>query len=196
MDDTKEIKIEAVEPTVASKTEATPAENNTRGERGGRNFQKRRGDRENKPKEQDPFDIKIIDVNRVTKMYKGGRRMKLSVFVVVGDRKGKVGLGIGKGDDVRSAQIKAVNNAKKNMIHVNLKGNTIPHEVLTKFKASRVLMKPASPGTGIVAGSSMRLVAEAAGISDVLGKILGADNKISNAYATVQALSLLRTSRL
>jgi small subunit ribosomal protein S5 len=194
MENSKEIQTQEVVDQKAAAALVAPAP--VHEERGGRRPFKKRDRGERAPREQDPFDIKIIDVNRVTKMYKGGRRMKLSVFVVVGDRKGKVGLGLGKGDDVRSAQTKAVNNAKKNMIHVNLKGNTIPHEVLTKYKASRVLLKPASPGTGIVAGSSMRLVAEAAGISDVLGKILGADNKITNAYATVQALSLLRTSRL
>jgi len=156
---------------------------------------KRRDDKRGE-REKDAFETKIIDIRRVTKMFKGGRRMKISVFVAVGDKKGKVGLGLGKGDDVRSAQDKAVVKAKKNMIFVQLKGNTIPHEILHKFKSSKVLLKPASPGTGIVAGSSMRLVAEVAGINDVLGKIMGADNKITNAYATVQALSLLRPTRI
>ncbi len=156
---------------------------------------KRRDDKRGE-REKDAFETKIIDIRRVTKMFKGGRRMKISVFVAVGDKKGKVGLGLGKGDDVRSAQDKAVVKAKKNMIFVQLKGNTIPHEILHKFKSSKVLLKPASPGTGIVAGSSMRLVAEVVGISDVLGKIMGADNKITNAYATVQALALLRPTRI
>ncbi|MEP7103704.1 MAG: 30S ribosomal protein S5 [Candidatus Dojkabacteria bacterium] len=157
---------------------------------------KRRDENGKKREDKDAFETKIIDVRRVTKMYKGGRRMKISVFVVVGDKKGKVGLGLGKGDDVRSAQEKAVLKAKKSMIFIKLKGNTIPHEILHKFKSARVLLKPASPGTGIIAGSSMRLVAEVAGINDVLGKIMGADNKITNAYATVQALGLLRQTRL
>lgn len=146
--------------------------------------------------DKDQFETKIIDIRRVTKMFKGGRRMKISVFIAIGDKKGKVGLGLGKGDDVRSAQEKAVSHAKKNMVFVQLKGNTIPHEIKHKFKSATVLLKPASPGTGIVAGSSMRLVAEVAGINDVLGKIMGADNKITNAYATVKALSLLRPGRI
>lgn len=129
-------------------------------------------------------------------MHQGGRRMKISVVVVVGDKKGRVGIGVGKGDDVRSAQDKATNNAKKSMIFVKLKGNTIPHETIFKYKSSRIFLKPAAPGTGIVAGSSVRQVAEVVGISDVLGKILGADNKITNAYATIYALAALRTTRL
>jgi small subunit ribosomal protein S5 len=151
---------------------------------------------EKRREDKDQMETKIIDIRRVTKMYKGGRRMKISVFLAVGDKKGRVGLGLGKGDDVKSAQEKAMTHAKKNLIFVKLKGNTIPHEVKHKYKSATVLLKPASPGTGIVAGSSMRLVAEVAGINDVLGKIMGADNKITNAYATVEALSLLRLGRL
>lgn len=152
--------------------------------------------RSDKREEKDPFDHKIIDIRRVTKMYKGGRRMKISVFVVVGDKKGKVGLGIGKGSDVRSAQEKAISRAKKSLVFVQLKGNTIPHEVKFKFRAASVLIKPASPGTGVIAGSSMRMVAEVAGIKDILGKVLGANNQITNAYATLGALQSLRLTRL
>lgn len=156
-----------------------------------------RKDRGNgKPQEKDPFEHKIIDIKRVTKMYKGGRRMKISVFVAIGDKKGRVGLGIGKGDDVRAAQDKAIATAKKNLVFVQLKGQTIPHEILTKYKAGKVLLKPAAPGTGIVAGSSVRQIVEVAGISDVLGKILGSNNKITNSYATVKALTMLRNTRL
>ena len=147
-------------------------------------------------KEKDPFDHKIIDINRVTKMYKGGRRMRISVFVAIGDKKGRVGLGLGKGSDVKAAQDKAIAKAKKNLVFVQLKGQTIPHEVLTKYKAGKVLLKPAAPGTGIVAGSSVRQIVEVAGISDVLGKILGSNNKITNSYATVKALTSLRNTRL
>lgn len=158
--------------------------------------QSRRSERGNKPQEKDPFEHKIIDINRVTKMYKGGRRMKISVFVAVGDKKGRVGLGIGKGDDVKAAQDKAIASAKKNMVFVKLKGQTIPHEVMSKYKSGRVLLKPAAPGTGIVAGSSVRQIVEVAGIGDVLGKILGSNNKITNSYATVKALTMLRNSKL
>lgn len=156
---------------------------------------KRGSDRDQK-KEKDPFEHKIIKVRRVTKMYKGGRRMKLSVFVVVGDKKGRVGLGLGKGADVKSAQEKAISDAKKNLVLIPLKGNTIPHLVKAKFRAATVLIKPASPGTGIIAGSSMRLVAEVAGVNDMLGKIIGASNQITNAYATMKAFKDLRGSRI
>lgn len=149
-----------------------------------------------KKEEKDPFDHKIIDIRRVTKMYKGGRRMKISVFVVVGDKKGKVGLGIGKGSDVKTAQDKAISKAKKSLSFVQLKGNTIPHQVKFKFRAATVLIKPASAGTGVIAGSSMRMVAEVAGIKDILGKVIGSNNQITNAYATIGALKSLRSTRL
>ncbi len=149
-----------------------------------------------KKEEKDPFDHKIIDIRRVTKMYKGGRRMKISVFVVVGDKKGRVGLGIGKGSDVKTAQDKAISKAKKSLSFVQLKGNTIPHQVKFKFRAATVLMKPASAGTGVIAGSSMRMVAEVVGIKDILGKVIGSNNQITNAYATIGALKSLRSTRL
>lgn len=153
-------------------------------------------DGEGQKREKDPFETKLIKVRRVTKMYKGGRRMKISVFVAVGDKKGRVGLGLGKGEDVKSAQSKAVAQAKKSMILIPLKGNTIPHQVKAKFRSAIVLVKPAAPGTGIVAGSSMRMVAEVAGISDMLGKVIGSSNQITNAYAIVEAFSQLRSTRL
>ena len=149
-----------------------------------------------KPKEKDGLEHKIISVRRVSKMNTGGRRMNLSVFVVVGDKKGRVGLGVGKGDDVKSAQEKAISKAKKGMIFVQLKGNTIPHEILHKYKAAKVLLKPASPGTGVIAGSSVRMIAEVAGINDMLSKIISSNNPITTAYATIQALSLLRLTKL
>ncbi len=165
-----------------------------------RNNDKLRPKRKRESKENrtddDGFAHKIVDIRRVTRMYKGGRRLRLSVFVVVGDKKGKVGVGIGKGEDVRIAQQKAIAHAKKSLIFVPLTGKTIPHEVMHKKGAAKVLLKPAAPGTGIVAGSSMRMVAEVAGISDMLGKILGTNNNISNAYATIEALQSLRATRL
>jgi len=194
MSDTKEV-------NTTTNTQA-PQANAGRGER---RFEKntskvrsqRRNDRRDGGKQdKDQFETKIISIRRVSKMYYGGRRMKLSVVVVVGDKKGRVGIGTGKGDDVKSAQDKATAAAKKRLVMVPLKGNTIPHDIIHKFKASKVLIKPAAPGTGIIAGSSMRIVAEVAGISDMLGKIMGTNNKITNAYATVQALSSLRNTRL
>ncbi|MFS8130803.1 MAG: 30S ribosomal protein S5 [Candidatus Dojkabacteria bacterium] len=193
MSDTK---VEETKPQQTQQAQAPQGQEPRRFEKNKTKLRPKRRDDKRGEREKDAFETKIIDIRRVTKMFKGGRRMKISVFVAVGDKKGKVGLGLGKGDDVRSAQDKAVVKAKKNMIFIQLKGNTIPHEVLHKFKSSKVLLKPASPGTGIVAGSSMRLVAEVVGINDVLGKIMGADNKITNAYATVQALALLRPTRI
>jgi small subunit ribosomal protein S5 len=185
-----------VNPAQVTASVTNKYERNNRGRNS--NNRGRRPDRRDNSDEKkgEQLETKIITIRRVTKMHQGGRRMKISVVVVVGDKKGKVGIGVGKGDDVKSAQEKATNQAKKNMVFVKLKGNTIPHETTFKFKSSRILLKPAAPGTGIVAGSSVRLVAEVAGISDVLGKILGAENKITNAYATIHALASLRTTRL
>lgn len=117
--------------------------------------------------------------------------MRFSALVVVGDRKGKVGVAISKGRDARSAIQKSITYAKRHMIQVPMKGTTIPYDVIEKFSAARVLLKPAPPGSGIIAGGPMRVVLEAAGIRDVVGKILGTKNKISNVYATVEALKKL-----
>ena len=154
---------------------------------------RRNGRREKRDrKDSEGFDSKIINIRRVNRIFKGGRRVRLSVFVVIGDREGKIGVGLGKGLDVKSAQQKAVANAKKKLVQIPLNGNTIPHDITYKVGAARIILKPAAPGTGIVAGSSMRAVAEIAGIKDMLGKIMGTNNKISNAYATVEALSNLK----
>lgn len=187
--------VNEVNVTQAQATVANKYERNNRSKI--RSNRPRRSDRKDRSEEKgEQLETKIVTIRRVTKMHQGGRRMKISVVVVVGDKKGRVGIGVGKGDDVRSAQDKATNQAKKSMVFVSLKGNTIPHEITFKYKSSRILLKPAAPGTGIIAGSSVRQVAEVAGINDVLGKILGADNKITNAYATIYALAALRTTRL
>lgn len=189
--------VKEVTPNQVREEVASRYDRSNRGYKGRSNqSRQRRGDKREREEKGEQLETKIVTIRRVTKMHQGGRRMKISVVVVVGDKKGRVGIGVGKGDDVRSAQDKAANQAKKNMIFVKLKGNTIPHEITFKFKSSRILLKPAAPGTGIVAGSSVRQVAEVVGISDVLGKILGADNKITNAYATIYALAALRTTRL
>ncbi len=191
----EDTKVTQKEEKVATDTKAQP-QGNLRKNTSKVRPKRKRGDKKNRRGGEDEgFDTKIINIRRVTRMFKGGRRMRLSVFVVIGDREGKVGVGIGKGADVRSAQEKAVANAKKNLIHVPLNGNTIPHDITQKVGAARVMLKPAAPGTGIVAGSSMRAVAEVAGIKDMLGKIMGTNNKISNAYATIEALANLRASR-
>lgn len=166
-----------------------------RGTRGRGNRPNRRPSRGGHKGEQDEFDSKMIKLRRVSRRYHGGRRMRFSAFTVVGDKAGRVGVGIGKANDVPVAQHKAMEQAKKNVILVPLKGNTIPHEVEFKYKSSRVLLKPAAPGTGIVAGATVKAVAELAGIKDLLSKVLGSTNQINTAYATIEALKNLRSKR-
>lgn len=138
------------------------------------------------------FFERVVQVNRVSKKTKSGDKRGLSVLVVVGDKKGKVGVGLGKAAEVQSAVRKATAYAKKHLIDVKLKGRTIPHQVLVKFGAAKVLLKPAKVGTGVIAGGAVRIVMEAAGIHDVVSKSLGTKNKASNVYATLEALESLR----
>ena len=141
------------------------------------------------PKE---FEEKTVQINRVSKKTKGGNRMNFSVLVVVGDKKGRVGVGLGKAADVASAMHKASSYAKKHLITVAMKGTTIPHEVRLKLGAAQILMKPAPAGSGVIAGGPVRAVVEAAGIRDIVSKILGTNNKASNVYATFEALKRLK----
>ena len=139
------------------------------------------------------FQEKIVSLNRVAKVVKGGRRFSFSALVVVGDGKGRVGAGLGKAGEVPDAIRKGVDDAKKHMITVPMVGTTIPHEVRYKLGAAKVMLKPGVPGTGVISGSSMRAVVEAAGIKDILTKSLGTDNPINVVRATVSALASLRT---
>jgi small subunit ribosomal protein S5 len=144
----------------------------------------------------DPSELaltdKLIYVNRVAKVVKGGKRLSFSVLVVTGDGAGHVGVGMGKANEVPVAINKANANARKNLIHVPLAGATIPHEIELKMGAAKILLKPASPGTGIIAGGSMRAVLELAGVKDILTKSLGTSNKTNVARAAVRALSMLK----
>lgn len=165
--------------------------------RGGRGQRKDRGKRRpRRQREDDEFDSRIIKVRRVSRMYKGGRRMRLSVVVVIGDRKGHVGIGLGKGADVGDARRKAIQKAKKDLVMIPLKGDTIPHEVDHKFKASKVMLKPAAPGTGLVAGVTVKAVLDLVGVKDVLSKVLNSNNQVNVAYATIEGLKTLRATRL
>ncbi len=138
------------------------------------------------------FDQTLVDVARVARVVKGGKRFRFRATIVIGDHKGKVGLGVAKGPDVTTAITKAVNQAKKNSIIVPLVNETIPHEIKYKYSGAVVLLKPARPGTGIIAGGGVRAVAELAGIKNLLSKMLGSANKINNIRATLLALESIR----
>jgi small subunit ribosomal protein S5 len=149
-------------------------------------------EQEYQPLEQQ-FDERVIEIARVAKVVKGGRRFSFRVTVVAGDNKGKIGLGIGKANAVPDAMRKATDHAHKNMRQMNLSGTTIPHEVLGRLAGARVLLKPASPGTGVIAGGGVRAVLESAGIRDILTKSLGSANVLNVVQATFDALNQLKS---
>lgn len=147
------------------------------------------------PSEEKEFREKVVQINRVSKKTKGGNQISFSVLTVVGDKRGRVGVGLGKAPEVADAIRKGVSYAKKHLLHVSMRGTTIPHEVYLKKGAAKVLLKPAPAGTGIIAGGAVRVVVEAAGIRDIVSKILGTENKASNVYATLEALKTLKIQK-
>ena len=185
----------------AEESNATPSsegkkgfsESREGGRRGGRQ-QRGRGGRgpQGPQKEDDGIVEKVIHINRSSKVVKGGRRFGFSALVVVGDKEGKVGLGTGKAREVISCINKGTEVARRNMVKVSLHGATLPHEVYSIYDGARVLLRPASPGTGIIAGKTVRAVLESAGVRDVLSKSLGSKNPANVAKAALQALQRLR----
>jgi small subunit ribosomal protein S5 len=165
--------------------QTTPrAEQGARSPRGGR-----RDDRRNQtPAEPKQFEELVINIDRVARVVKGGRRFRFKALVVVGDRKTKVGVGVAKGGDVQAAIAKATDVAKKSMITIPVANETIPHEAEVKVSGAQVLIKPAAPGTGIIAGGVVRSIIGVTGIRNMLSKSLGSTNKVNIAYATIDAL--------
>jgi small subunit ribosomal protein S5 len=147
-------------------------------------------------RERSKYDKKALPIRRVAKVTKGGRRLRFSTVVVVGDRKGSVGVALGRGSDVKSSIDQGERLAIKSMKKIEVVGDTIPHEIEHKYGAAKVLLRPARPGTGIIAGSSVRTVLDLAGIDNVYGKILGSNEPNANAYCTFQALQKLRKGRV
>jgi len=141
------------------------------------------------------FDEKVVKISRLSKKTKGGNRISFSALVVLGDKKSRVGVGLGKAPDVLSAIKKGVRLAKKNLINVSIYKGTIAHEILIKRGAAKILLKPAPEGKGLIAGGPVRSVVEAAGIKNIVSKILGTRNKASNVYATIEALKQLRSKQ-
>ena len=158
-------------------------------------MQRQKNQRREDRGERREFEQTVVEVSRVTRVVAGGKRMRFRALVVIGDKKGLIGMAVKKGADVSEAVNKAVTAAKKHMFRVPMAGSTIPHEVRAKFKASKILLKPARPGTGVIAGGSVRAEVEAAGISDILSKMLGSSNKINNIKAVFEALKTLKAPR-
>lgn len=167
----------------------------TPGNRGGQGGQNRGGRgprRGDAPQVESEYDEKNLEINRVTRVTKGGKRMRFRALTVIGNRKGRVGYGVAKGLDVAGATAKATTQARKSLITVPMVNETIPHAVIAKFAAARVLLKPAPKGTGIKAGGAVRIVLEFAGVPNVTSKILGSSSKINNVKATFKALKMLK----
>jgi len=153
-------------------------------------FKKRR----NFKKEPKEFEEEVIQIDRVTKVVKGGRRLRFRATVAIGNKKGKVGIGIGKSNEVTGAIQKAIAKAKKNLVKINMDGTTIPYELKIKHKSSKIIFLPAAPGTGIIAGGTIRKVIELTGIKDILSKSYGTTNKVNNTKATYEALKSFKVT--
>ncbi len=145
--------------------------------------------------EEKQFDERVVNIDRVARVVKGGRRFRFRALVVIGDKKGRVGVGVSKGGDVTTAVSKATDVAKKSLIKVSLYKGTLPHEVQAKVGGADILVKPAAPGTGLIAGGVVRIILEVAGVQNALSKSIGSSNKINVTYATIEALGQLKLSK-
>lgn len=147
-------------------------------------------------REPSEYEEEVLQIDRVTRVVKGGRRLRFRATVIIGNKNGKVGMGIGKSHEVVGAIQKAIVQAKKSIIKIPLRNGTIPHQVYLKFKSARITIIPASPGTGIIAGGAVRKIAELGGIKNLLSKMFGGRNRVTNAYAMIQALQELKPFRV
>ncbi len=154
---------------------------------------RRQSGREGGDRERNEFDQKVVEVKRVTRVVAGGKRMRFRALVVIGDHKGKVGMGLKKGADVSESVNKAVAAAKKTMITLPLVNGTIPHGLNIKYKSSSLMLKPARPGTGVIAGGAVRSVMDLAGVTNVVSKMLGSNNKVNNVKAVFAAFAKMRS---
>ncbi len=163
-----------------------------RGQGGGRGGFGGRGRGPRRDRVEDEFDQRVVELARVTRVMAGGKRMRFRALVVLGNKKGRVGVGLAKGADVSLAVEKAATKARKGLLQVPITNGTLPHEITVKYKSARVMLKPARPGTGIIAGGPVRVVLEMAGVPNVVSKILGSPNKINNIRAVFKAFSQMK----
>lgn len=187
-----EKKVDPIKVVGKEATNSTKAANVVARSVYGERKNKQRRDRRDRNDRKDEFEQRILDIARVTRVMAGGKRMNFRACVGIGDKKGKVAIGLGKGSDVSIAVNKAVNRAKKEMITVPMVNETIPHEVYNKEGAAKILFKPARKGRGVIAGGVVRIILELAGVKNISAKILGTNNKINNARCAINALNKLK----
>ncbi|AUM62981.1 30S ribosomal protein S5 [Spiroplasma monobiae] len=192
-EETKVVNAESA-PKADSKVEANNQDRtNTRPNNNNRPNGQRRDPKFNRNREDNPYEERVVTINRVTKVTKGGRRFRFAAVVVIGDKKGRVGLGTGKANEVPDAIKKAIKEARKSLIRVPLAGTTVPHDVMGHYGAGKVMIKPARKGTGVIAGGPVRAVVELAGISDIYTKSLGSNTPINMIRATLEGLQQMQT---